>query len=184
MAEKTAGSITRDEILKVSLDLFTEKGFEGTSIRDIADALGMTKSSLYYHFVNKDDIVASLMKDRAGEVDELVEWIEQHAELDGLVRATALHWLDRTTPERIKAMRLAQSNQPVIRRMTRSAESVDPFERVFELLLEPNASIADQLHARVIFNAVNAVLLASQGVEDSPDDILTVARRIVEQLTP
>jgi len=183
MADKTAGATTRDEILKVALDLFTDKGFEGTSIRDIADALGMTKSSLYYHFVNKDDIVASLMKDRESEVDELLEWTEQHAELNGLLRAAALHWLDGTTPERIKAMRLAQSNQPVIRRMTEGARS-DPFERVFDLLLGPNASIADQLHARVVFNAVNAVLLASRGVDGSLEDILAVARRIVVELTP
>ncbi|CAN5197150.1 TetR family transcriptional regulator [soil metagenome] len=182
MADRTAGS-TRDEILKVALDLFTEKGFEGTSIRDIAEALGMTKSSLYYHFVNKDDIVASLMRDRAGEVAELIEWIEQHAELDGLLRAAALHWLDRTTSERLTAMRLAQSNQPVIRRMAGSAETGDPFDRVFELLLGPNAAIAEQLHARLVFNAVNAVLLASRGVGGSPDDILAVARQMVIHLT-
>ncbi|MFG6401354.1 TetR/AcrR family transcriptional regulator [Microbacterium sp. P04] len=184
MPDKPAGSVTRDEILKVALDLFTENGFEGTSIRDISTALGMTKSSLYYHFVNKDDIVASLMKDRAGEVDELIEWIEQHAGLEGLLRAAALHWLDRTTPERLEAMRLAQSNQPVIRRMSGSADKTDPFERVYELLLGPNASITDQLHARVVFNAANAVLLASPGVNGAPDDVLTVARRIIIQLTP
>jgi AcrR family transcriptional regulator len=183
MAEKTVGATTRAEILKVALDLFTEKGFEGTSIRDIADALGMTKSSLYYHFVNKDDIVASLMKDRAGDVDELLEWIEQHAGSDGLLRAAALHWLERTTPERLQAMRLAQSNQPLIRRMTEGAPRSDSFERVFDLVLGPNASLADRLHARVVFNAVNAVLLASPGVDGSPDDILAVARRMVVQLT-
>lgn len=184
MADKSAGATTRDEILKVSLDLFTEKGFEGTSIRDIADALGMTKSSLYYHFVNKDDIVASLMKDRAGEIDELVGWIERHAELDGLLRAAALHWLDGTTPDRLTAMRLAQSNQPLIRRMTDGDTTRNSLDRVIDLLLGPDASVADQLHARVVFNAVNAVLLAVPGVDGSPDDILAAARKIVVQLTP
>jgi AcrR family transcriptional regulator len=183
MAEKTAGSITRDEILRVALDLFTDKGFEGTSIRDISDALGMTKSALYYHFVNKDDIVSSLMTDRAAGIDELIRWIEQHATLDGLTRAAALHWLDLTTPERLKAMRLAQSNQPVMRRLTGTIATGDPIDRVFELLLGPNASTADRLHARVIFGAVNAILLTSRGVDASPSDILTAAREIVIQLT-
>jgi AcrR family transcriptional regulator len=184
MADRTVGSTTRDEILKVALTLFTEKGFEGTSIRDISDALGMTKSSLYYHFVNKDDIVASLMKDREGEIAQLVEWIEQHAKLDGLLRAAALRWLDRTTPERLEGMRLAQSNQPLVRRLAGTADRSDSFERVFDLLLGPNASVADQLHARLVFGAVNAVLLASRGVAGTPDDILTVARQMVIQLTP
>jgi len=169
--------------LRVALDLFTEKGFEGTSVRDISEALGMTKSSLYYHFTNKDDIVASLMKDRLGEVDELVEWIEQHSELDGLLRAAALRWLDRTTPDRLKGMRLAQSNQPAIRRMAGSSEMGDSFRRVFHLILGPNATVADQLHTRLVFDAVNAVLLASRGSDASSDDVLAVARRMVIELT-
>ena len=43
--------------------LFTERGYEGTSIRDLADALGMTKSALYYHFTSKEAIVMAVVDD-------------------------------------------------------------------------------------------------------------------------
>ena len=52
--ERRTGAETRAEILRVALKLFTEKGFEATSIRDISGELGITKSSLYYYFENND----------------------------------------------------------------------------------------------------------------------------------
>jgi AcrR family transcriptional regulator len=51
---------TRERILDVALDLFTEKGFDGTSLREIAERLGVTKAALYYHFASKDDILMAL----------------------------------------------------------------------------------------------------------------------------
>jgi len=54
------GSSTRERILDVALDLFTEKGFDGTSLREIAERLGVTKAALYYYFASKDDILMAL----------------------------------------------------------------------------------------------------------------------------
>jgi AcrR family transcriptional regulator len=51
---------TRDRILDVALDLFTEQGFDGTSLREIAERLNVTKAALYYHFESKDDILLAL----------------------------------------------------------------------------------------------------------------------------
>src|SRR5271156_880579 len=51
---------TRDRILDVALDLFIEKGFDKTSLREIAEQLGFSKAALYYHFASKDDILMAL----------------------------------------------------------------------------------------------------------------------------
>jgi AcrR family transcriptional regulator len=51
---------TRERILDVALDLFTEKGFDKTSLREIAAELGFSKAALYYHFASKDDILLAL----------------------------------------------------------------------------------------------------------------------------
>jgi len=51
---------TRERILDVALDLFTEQGFDGTSLRQIAERLNVTKAALYYHFESKDDILMAL----------------------------------------------------------------------------------------------------------------------------
>ncbi len=51
---------TRERILDVALDLFIQQGFDGTSLREIAEQLGVTKAALYYHFESKDDILMAL----------------------------------------------------------------------------------------------------------------------------
>jgi AcrR family transcriptional regulator len=51
---------TRERILDVALDLFIAQGFDGTSLRQIAAQLGVTKAALYYHFTSKDDILMAL----------------------------------------------------------------------------------------------------------------------------
>jgi AcrR family transcriptional regulator len=51
---------TRQRILDVALDLFTEQGYDGTSLREIAEQLGVTKAALYYHFESKEDILMAL----------------------------------------------------------------------------------------------------------------------------
>jgi AcrR family transcriptional regulator len=57
MAEHTD---TRERILDVALELFNEKGYDATSLREIAERLGVTKAALYYHFERKEDIFLEL----------------------------------------------------------------------------------------------------------------------------
>jgi AcrR family transcriptional regulator len=57
---ETTQPSTRDRILDIALDLFTEQGFDATSLRQIAERLGVTKAALYYHFESKDDILMAL----------------------------------------------------------------------------------------------------------------------------
>jgi AcrR family transcriptional regulator len=51
---------TRERILDIALELFTEQGYDKTSLRDIAERLGTTKAALYYHFERKEDILLEL----------------------------------------------------------------------------------------------------------------------------
>ena len=47
---------TKEKILLSALELFSTKGYEGTSVRDLARAVGIRESSLYKHFKNKQAI--------------------------------------------------------------------------------------------------------------------------------
>lgn len=51
---------TRERILDIALELFSEQGYDKTSLRDIAERLGTTKAALYYHFARKEDILLEL----------------------------------------------------------------------------------------------------------------------------
>lgn len=68
---------TRQRIQDVALELFSEHGYEKTSLREIAEHLDVTKAALYYHFKTKEDILISLFQDLSRPMDELIEWARQ-----------------------------------------------------------------------------------------------------------
>jgi AcrR family transcriptional regulator len=72
---------TRARIEEVALELFVEQGYEGTSLREIAARLEVTKAALYYHFRTKEDIVAALLADWATALDGLLGVGAEPAEL-------------------------------------------------------------------------------------------------------
>jgi AcrR family transcriptional regulator len=51
---------TRDRILDVALELFSDEGYDKTSLREIAERLGFSKAAIYYHFASKEDILREL----------------------------------------------------------------------------------------------------------------------------
>ncbi len=55
------GQRTRQAILDAALDLFAEKGFFGTSLRDVATAVGVRESALYNYFAGKDALFDALL---------------------------------------------------------------------------------------------------------------------------
>jgi AcrR family transcriptional regulator len=55
-----ADASTREKILDVALDLFTDQGFDGTSMREIAERLRISKPAIYYHFASKEEILLAL----------------------------------------------------------------------------------------------------------------------------
>lgn len=54
---------TREVILAIALKLFSEQGYEGVGVRDIAKEIGIRESALYKHFSSKQDIFDSILKD-------------------------------------------------------------------------------------------------------------------------
>ena len=57
----------REELLRVSARLFRQKGFDGTTIRDISTAAGMHSGSPFYHFKTKQDILVAVMEQGLAE---------------------------------------------------------------------------------------------------------------------
>ena len=53
----------RADLVRVAARLFREKGFEGTTIRDIAHAVGMRSGSPFYHFANKHELLMAVMEE-------------------------------------------------------------------------------------------------------------------------
>ncbi|MDU7336613.1 MAG: TetR/AcrR family transcriptional regulator [Clostridium sp.] len=63
---------TKELILTVALKLFSEKGYDGVGIRDIAKEIGIRESALYKHYSGKQDIFSSILKDTERRYQEEV----------------------------------------------------------------------------------------------------------------
>ena len=71
------GQRTRQAILDAALDLFAEKGFFGTSLRDVATAVGVRESALYNYFPSKDALFDAIL---SAQQDSRVEQLAPLAE--------------------------------------------------------------------------------------------------------
>ena len=72
------GQRTRQAILDAALDLFAQKGFFGTSLRDVAKAVGVRESALYHYFPSKDALFEALiLADQHSKVERLTELAEE-----------------------------------------------------------------------------------------------------------
>ena len=68
-------SARREELTRIAARLFAEKGYQGTSLADLAEQLGVQKPSLYHHIASKEDLLWEVAWDGAEAF---------HAALDGV----------------------------------------------------------------------------------------------------
>ncbi|MGN9844057.1 TetR/AcrR family transcriptional regulator [Nonomuraea sp. H19] len=119
---------TRTRIQEVALRLFTEQGYEATSLREIAEELGVTKAALYYHFKTKDDIVSSLVELRLAEVEKLLAWAKRQPKTPEMRRELLQRFADQLTqPRYLEVARFLERNQTAMRdhpRLTKMRETV------------------------------------------------------------
>lgn len=177
-SETRTGRHTRQDILETALRLFTEKGYEDTSVRDIAQALGITPAALYYHFRSKEDIATGYLQQRRGELDDLIAWVRAQKPSPTLAERSALRWLDHVTAEQLQAMRFAHANAPFLRRIGTRADGIQSgFDRLIDELAAKDAGLQDRLRLAMIFDTLSAAIRAGDRAGAGDDEIIEAARR-------
>jgi AcrR family transcriptional regulator len=116
--KKSEARDTRREILDRSLELFAEHGFTGSSMRDIAKAVGVRESALYHHFPNKDAILEALLAENgpgqvnailSNELEQLIETMGPRHFLSTFGELAMQLW---ATPKERQLLRLLMSEWP------------------------------------------------------------------------
>ena len=84
MARNKHPEETVNLILEAALRLFTEKGYEHTSIQDIIDHLGgLSKGAIYHHFKSKEDILIAVTEKMTEESNKMLGMIRDRTDLSG-----------------------------------------------------------------------------------------------------
>jgi AcrR family transcriptional regulator len=173
---------TRQRILDVALRLFADRGYAGTSIRDIAEELEVTKAAVHYHFPSKEQIVVALLEPFVGRFTALVDGLAP-----GPVDARTLLLAQREILDDGNPLLSAVSGDPSI------AAACGPLHeqahemgaRMAGVLVGPGASRADLLRAHTCLGAFfagyeAALKLGGQVTDDDVEVVLTAALRTLD----
>ncbi|MCW2621073.1 MAG: hypothetical protein JWL64_675 [Frankiales bacterium] len=142
---------TRRRILDVAMRLFAEQGYAGTSVRDIAAELDITKAAVHYHFPCKEEIVEALL---APYVSDYVQVIEQ-AEPGPAEPGELLHQLAELASRARPLMSVVGSDPSIATVLHgRCKEDLTSLgERLAQALVGPDAPPADVLRAHACLAA-------------------------------
>jgi AcrR family transcriptional regulator len=145
---------TRSRILAVASELFTEQGYEATSLREIADRLDLTKAALYYHFRSKDEILRALLEPFDVLIDELLGRLERAGDVEGW--AEALTWAIDQVVDLLDFFRLIDRNRHSVELILHAMQHdhADMHERVEVAVREIATSLAQEVRMVAALGAV------------------------------
>jgi AcrR family transcriptional regulator len=174
---------TRDRILSVALRLFASQGYATTSLREIADELGVTKAALYFHYKTKEDIVVGILRGHLDGLNALVgddapdtSTLAGREELLRRFAAYQAGWGTNLT-------RLIRENITEISNLPIGGELRSTHLRLLETLAGPNPTILDKTRARTALAAIQTVTVSAGHEEASEEELraaaLTVALEVL-----
>ncbi|GAB3406011.1 TetR/AcrR family transcriptional regulator [Flindersiella endophytica] len=171
-----ASGHTREQICAIATELFNEQGYDKTSLREIADRLGVTKAALYYHFKSKEEIVWTIVDDYLAEVDDVIASAGQQPATPEARRETLERYAE-VVGQQIGSMRFFQQNPSGLKSTELGQKFRTRMGELHKALLPQDPSDRDRLHA---FLAVITQHIASEVLKDSDADKATRAKTALE----
>ncbi len=105
------GVAKREEILTTALDVIARNGYRRTSVKELADAVGLSQAGLLHYFSSKEELFQEVLRKRDEvdsqgisdlsriSIDEYVRFIRHNADVPGLVQLYARLSNEATDPE-------------------------------------------------------------------------------------
>jgi AcrR family transcriptional regulator len=159
---------TRAEIRAAALQLFSERGVDATSLREIAERIGITKAALYYHYASKDALLGELVDPMFAELRELGDELEGRsvdAGDEAAVRALIERFWELCLRNR-QVMRVLIHNPAVVARADIAPQMLHWRERVDAVLVGSDAAV-DRVRAVVALGGIQDTVI----VFDEPETV-------------
>ena len=174
---------TRERILSVALRLFASQGYTNTSLREIADELGVTKAALYFHFKTKEEILHGILGDHLDNINAIVDDAESDmstpASREDLLRRLAEYQATRSQ----HLVRLIRENFSQVSTTPFGTEVKKAQHRSLNALAGPNPTLMDRIRARTAFAALQTAAMSAEWEDVEETDVreaaLTVALEVL-----
>lgn len=175
---------TPDSLLEVAARVFTERGYDGTSMAHIAAAGGITKSSIYHHVTGKEqllrlaidralDALFAVLKEPAARTGKAIDRLEHVVRREVDVLAAELPYVTlllrvrgNSETEQWALQRRREFDRRITRLVTQAAKDGDL-----------RADADPRLTTRLLFGLVNSII---EWYRPRPDDAAEVAEAVIE----
>ncbi|GAA0936254.1 TetR/AcrR family transcriptional regulator [Pseudonocardia zijingensis] len=147
--------LVENELYEQATRLFAERGFAGTSLQDIADALGITRPALYYYVKSKDELLARLVTEVTnGPLDELTALVARGLDPVATLRGIVEVLVGRRAgqPERFRLLIRSEAELP--------EELAEAYDQGRRAVLKTIAGVIDDGAHAGVFRPVDARVAA------------------------
>jgi AcrR family transcriptional regulator len=177
---------TRERIQRVAMELFAERGYDKTTLQEVAERLEITRPALYYHFRTKEDILLSIANRLITSLDDLVRWAKaQPATYEA--RVEVLRRISELLDDQWRPlMRFAQMNQGAMAELPIGRDMQSSIVTLVSVLAVPEADAVRQFEARLAVLALIVGTIPMLFDMDLPDPerasaAMTVAMKLISE---
>jgi AcrR family transcriptional regulator len=170
---------TRQAVLDTARHLFADRGFAGTSLQDIADAMGVRKANVYYYFKTKAAILDALLDERVSGLDALLAVAESEASLEARRELIVVGFAE----EVVRAYRTVAPidfADPAVRSVPGVAERLEAFTARASRALFGRHPTVDQLAGLAVMHDLKPVMRALDRLSD--DELVQALQRLCRRL--
>lgn len=140
---KEDAEVTRNLLLDAAETVFNEKGVARTSLSDIAQAAGLTRGAIYWHFKNKADLFHAMLERVKMPIDEMVE------QLGAKHGSAPLSFLQAAAVSVLKHIAVDVKSRRVFDIVNHKCELVDDMAIARERQLESRAGCLEQIEQSI-----------------------------------
>ncbi|KLL09836.1 TetR/AcrR family transcriptional regulator [Protofrankia coriariae] len=177
----------RKKLLAAALDLFAERGVSGTSLQMIADALGVTKAAVYYHYKTKDDIVLAVVNPAIEELAVIASEAERKRSRAAQVETVLVGIIDLIVRNR-SLYAVLQGDLAVAHVLSEHGAFPELSNRIMALLVGPDPDPGTIVAASILLSGLGEAgfgpRVADIGDEELRGHMLGCARRLLRHRRP
>ncbi|AEH09527.1 MULTISPECIES: TetR/AcrR family transcriptional regulator [Protofrankia] len=177
----------RKKLLAAALDLFAERGVSGTSLQMIADALGVTKAAVYYHYKTKDDIVLAVVSPAIEELAAIAGEAERKRSRTAQVETVLVGIVDLIVRNR-SLYAVLQGDLTAIHILREHGAFPELSNRILALIVGPDPDPGTIVAASILLSGLHEAgfgpRVAGIGDEELRGHMLDCARRLLRHRRP
>ncbi|MFE7719576.1 TetR/AcrR family transcriptional regulator [Nocardia rhizosphaerihabitans] len=169
----TAGRSTKQAIRDAAVQLFAAKGFEQASLREVADMVGITKASLYYHYPSKLDLLIAIIDPIIDHMRDIVEDIDAVPYNDEGIRAVLRTYLRGMIRHRDAGALCVRDTAAIVNAIAdRYPDLMEPTRELRVWLAGPDPTQESLLRAAAAIEVLGVALLSTELAPGASDTVV------------